>query len=179
MAELHHGGRLREAAYHYGIALEQWLDLSTGINPNGWPVPDLPAGCWQRLPEEHDGLERVAGYYYGSSSMLPVAGTQAAIQVLPQLRRTGRVGLLATSYAEHARAWQQAGHEVITLCVDEIGQQLPSLDVLLLVNPNNPSGERFSSGQLLQWHKQLQQAGGWLITHGAPASYIDLANRLV
>ena len=30
---LEHGGRLREAAAHYNIALDNWLDLSTGINP--------------------------------------------------------------------------------------------------------------------------------------------------
>ncbi|EQD66442.1 threonine-phosphate decarboxylase, partial [mine drainage metagenome] len=28
---LEHGGRLRLAAQRYGIALEEWLDLSTGI----------------------------------------------------------------------------------------------------------------------------------------------------
>ena len=33
-----HGGRLNAAAARYGIPREQWLDLSTGINPNGWPL---------------------------------------------------------------------------------------------------------------------------------------------
>ena len=31
---LKHGGRLREAAARYGIPIEAWLDLSTGINPD-------------------------------------------------------------------------------------------------------------------------------------------------
>jgi len=53
---LHHGGRLRAAAARYGIPLAQWLDLSTGINPNGWPIPVLPSELWQRLPEDDDGL---------------------------------------------------------------------------------------------------------------------------
>ena len=53
---LEHGGRLREAAAHYDIPLADWLDLSTGINPEPWPVPPLPASCWQRLPESGDGL---------------------------------------------------------------------------------------------------------------------------
>ena len=57
---LHHGGRLRAAASHYGLDLDQWLDLSTGMNPNGWPVPSVPASAWARLPEEEDGLEQAA-----------------------------------------------------------------------------------------------------------------------
>ena len=97
MSTLHHGGRLREAAQAYGIPLEEWLDLSTGINPNGWPVPVLPAACWQRLPEQGDGLEQAAADYYGSTYLLPVAGSQAAIQLLPRLRRPGRVGILQPS----------------------------------------------------------------------------------
>ena len=57
---LDHGGRLREAAARYDIPLNDWLDLSTGINPHGWPVPPLPPAVWQRLPEAGDGLEAAA-----------------------------------------------------------------------------------------------------------------------
>ncbi|KXS51092.1 MAG: threonine-phosphate decarboxylase, partial [Marinobacter sp. T13-3] len=32
-----HGGRLRQAARQWDIPESQWLDLSTGINPNSWP----------------------------------------------------------------------------------------------------------------------------------------------
>jgi histidinol-phosphate/aromatic aminotransferase/cobyric acid decarboxylase-like protein len=109
---LHHGGRLRAAANHYGLALDQWLDLSTGINPNGWPVPPVPASAWARLPEEEDGLEPAARAYYGAAHLLPVAGSQAAIQALPRLRAPVRVGVLSPGYAEHAAAWRAAGHAV-------------------------------------------------------------------
>ena len=40
-APLVHGGRLRLAAERFGIPLSEWLDLSTGINPCGWPLPPL------------------------------------------------------------------------------------------------------------------------------------------
>ena len=75
---LEHGGRLRAAALCYGIAQEARLDLSTGINPQGWPVPALPAAVWQRLPEEDDGLEAAAADYYGHAGWLPWPGSQAA-----------------------------------------------------------------------------------------------------
>ena len=101
---LHHGGRLRQAAEQYGIPLAAWLDLSTGINPLGWPVPPVPAAAWSRLPEDEDGLERAARDYYGAEHLLPVAGSQAAIQALPWLRPPCRVGVLSPGYAEHAAA---------------------------------------------------------------------------
>ncbi len=167
MTKLHHGGRLREAAARYDIPLQQWLDLSTGINPEGWPVPPLPAGCWQRLPEAEDGLERAASAYYGAEHLLAIAGSQAAIQALPLLRPPCRVGLLAPSYAEHAAAWNRQGHEMITLDAGAIPSQLPRLDVLLLVNPNNPTGESFSPEQLLGWHATLATNGGWLVVDEA------------
>ena len=57
---LEHGGRLRAASLRYGIALADWLDLSTGIAPYGWPLPAIPASAWARLPEQDDGLEVAA-----------------------------------------------------------------------------------------------------------------------
>src|SRR5574343_632788 len=69
---LEHGGRLRAAAAHYNIPLASWLDLSTGLNPEAWPVPALPASIWQRLPETGDGLEEAAASYYGNANLLPV-----------------------------------------------------------------------------------------------------------
>ncbi len=121
---LHHGGRLRQAAEHYGIPLAAWLDLSTGINPNGWPVPAVPAAAWSRLPEDEDGLEQEARAYYGAEHLLPVAGSQAAIQTLPWLRPPCRVGVLSPGYAEHAAAWRRAGHEVRAVSAEEMARSL-------------------------------------------------------
>ena len=160
---LHHGGRLRAAASHFGLALDQWLDLSTGINPNGWPVPPVPASAWARLPEEEDGLEQAARAYYGASHLLPVAGSQAAIQALPRLRAPARVGVLSPGYAEHAAAWRAAGHAVGALAAGEVDQAIPTCDVLVLIHPNNPTGVRFPGEWLLDWHAQLAARGGWLV----------------
>jgi cobalamin biosynthetic protein CobC len=164
---LHHGGRLRQAARDYGIALEHWLDLSTGINPQGWPVPPLPPQVWQRLPEDDDGLHTAAAAYYGTAHLLPCAGSQQAIQTLPQLRAPGRVGMLKPSYAEHAHAWRRTGHTVMPLQADMVEAQIDALDVLLLVHPNNPTGTRFAPAQLLDWHARLAARGGWLVVDEA------------
>lgn len=164
---LEHGGHLIDAINKYNIPKQQWLDLSTGINPNGWPIPDIPAECWQRLPETADGLVKAAQQYYQCSSILPVAGSQAAIQTLPLLRAKCKVGVLTPAYAEHAYSWKQAGHHVIELNNEDIASQLHQIDVLILINPNNPTGKRFTKQQLLDWHSQLKQRKGWLIVDEA------------
>src|SRR5947208_3022221 len=107
---LEHGGNLRDAVRSHGRPLDDWLDLSTGINPQPYPVPALHAGVWQRLPEPGSALATAAQEYYEAPHMLAVAGSQAAIQALPRLRPPSRVAVAAPTYAEHAHQWAQAGH---------------------------------------------------------------------
>ncbi|GAB3469715.1 threonine-phosphate decarboxylase CobD [Azotobacter salinestris] len=164
---LEHGGRLRAAAQRYGIPLGDWLDLSTGIAPEPWPVPSIPLDAWARLPEDDDGLAEAACACYGAAQALPVAGSQAAIQALPALFAAGRVGVLAPSYAEHAQAWQRAGHRLIRLLAGDIEARLDELDVLVLANPNNPTGERFEPSRLLDWQARLARRGGCLLVDEA------------
>jgi cobalamin biosynthesis protein CobC len=165
--ELQHGGKLRQAAARYGIPIQDWLDLSTGINPNGWPVPPLPPSAWSRLPEDEDGLEAAARSYYGTDQLLPVAGSQAAIQALPRLRLASRVGVLYPGYAEHAYAWRCAGHELAAVPVAGLREAARHVDVLVVINPNNPTGDRFRPQTLLDWHASLAAREGWLVVDQA------------
>jgi len=161
---LEHGGKLLAAAARYGIEPANWLDMSTGINPAGWPVPSIPPAVWQRLPEQEDGLVDAAAAYYGCSSVLPVAGSQAAIQALPRLRAACRVGVPHPAYAEHAHAWRTAGHVVVAW---DAAMGVDALDVLVLVHPNNPGGQTYSRVELLDWHAELAAHGGWLLVDEA------------
>ncbi|MGH8532410.1 MAG: threonine-phosphate decarboxylase CobD [Gammaproteobacteria bacterium] len=164
---LKHGGRLREAAARYGMPIEAWLDLSTGINPDGWPVPPLPPSAWSRLPEDEDGLEAVARAYYDADALLAVAGSQAAIQALPLLRGPCRVGIVSPGYAEHAYAWRRARREVVAVPAADLGNAARYVDVLVVINPNNPTGNRFPAETLLDWHARLAARDGWLVVDEA------------
>ena len=79
----HHGGKLIEFSLRYQRPIDQWVDLSTGVSPHHYPIPEIPASVWNRLPEDDDGLITAAQTYYQSNLLLPVAGSQAAIQALP------------------------------------------------------------------------------------------------
>jgi adenosylcobyric acid synthase len=163
---LEHGGRLARAARRYGIATSQWVDLSTGVNPHGWPVPQASAEAWRRLPDD-DALETLAAEYCGAPRVLATAGTQATIQALPRLRAPCRVGVIAPGYAEHAHAWRSAGHHVDTLPADALVAAADAYDVIVLIHPNNPGGERFERDALLALHARLASRGGWLIVDEA------------
>lgn len=165
-----HGGRLRDAAQRFGRPLNDWLDLSTGINPSAYPPPALSADTWRCLPDDDDDLPAVAARYYGVPSaacVLPVAGSQAAIRALPRLLPPGRIGIAPLTYSEYAPAWRRAGHEVVPLPVAAIETALPTLNALLIVNPNNPTAERVAPADLLRWRDALAARKGLLLVDEA------------
>jgi cobalamin biosynthetic protein CobC len=161
-----HGGNLRYAARRYSIPLDDWLDLSTGINPRGYPVPPVPPDAWRRLPEDDDGLADCAARYYGAPLALPVAGSQAAIRALPYLLERGTVGVAPLTYGEYAPACARAGHRVVPLDI-ACAELTASLDHVIVANPNNPTAERLDRETLLRWHARLASRGGTLIVDEA------------
>ncbi|CAG9180083.1 threonine-phosphate decarboxylase CobD [Cupriavidus pinatubonensis] len=169
LAPIRHGGDLQAAVRRYGQPVGEWLDLSTGINPTGYPVPPIPAEAWQRLPEDNDGLAEIASQAFGAPQALPVAGSQAAIRTLPQLLARGRVGVAALGYSEYAPAFAAAGHDVVLLGESDFAQPslADGLDHLVVVNPNNPSGRLLAPQTLLAWHATLAARGGTLLVDEA------------
>lgn len=164
---LEHGGNLRDAVIRFGRPLDEWLDLSTGINPQSYPVPALPSNVWHRLPEADPALARAAQASYGASHMLPVAGTQAAIQALPSLRARSCVVVAAPSYAEHAYHWAKAGHAMSEVPYDALEKAVDDCDVMVICNPNNPTGATVAPQTLLDWSSRLAARGGWLVVDEA------------
>ncbi|WP_296948733.1 threonine-phosphate decarboxylase CobD [uncultured Massilia sp.] len=162
---LEHGGNLRDAMQRYGG--EDWIDLSTGINPVGYPAPAPSPDAWRRLPEPSPELVRAACAYYGAPLLLPVAGTQAAIQALPRLLPPARVTVSAPSYAEHAHQWDRHGHVLREVPFARLDAAVADSDVVVVVNPNNPTGAVVPPATLLDWHARLAARGGWLVVDEA------------
>ncbi len=166
---LYHGGGVDAAAARFGIPADDWLDLSTGINPVPYPLPPLAAALWRRLPDrdQERALRAAAALAYGVADpahVVPAPGSQALIQWLPRLRRPGRVAVLGPTYAEHAAAWAAAGHEATSLSDPA---RLAEADVAIAVNPNNPDGRAFAPPALLDLAAKLERRGGWLVVDEA------------
>ncbi|WP_332879607.1 threonine-phosphate decarboxylase CobD [Massilia sp. S19_KUP03_FR1] len=171
---LEHGGNLRAAARAFGRPVDDWLDLSAGLNPHWYRAPPLSANAWHRLPEVDDALLHAARAFYGAPQLLAVPGTQAAIQALPQLRAPSRVVVAAPSYAEHAHHWGRHGHSLREVAYADLEAAVDTCDVLVVCNPNNPTGALVPAATLLDWHARLAARGGWLVVDEAFADMAPL-----
>ncbi len=148
---LDHGGGLDAAAARFGTPREAWIDLSTGINPEPYPLPRLDASLWHRLPDRDldRALRSAAALCYAAPDadrVVAAPGSQAVIQWLPRLLAPTRVAVISPTYNEHGASWAAAGH-----AVEEIdGRKVPAgTAVLVVTNPNNPDGRTLTPDALL------------------------------
>lgn len=144
-----HGGNLDVAQQRFGGAAEDWIDLSTGINRVPYPDVGVEPRQWNALPSRSDieSLHHAARQAYGTGApIVAIGGAQAAIQLLPNLVSRGRARILAPTYNEYAGVLSAAGWDV-----DEVSElaALAGADIAVVVNPNNPDGQRHDRGELL------------------------------
>lgn len=152
-----HGGNIDGAMARFGGAPSEWIDLSTGINRQPYPLPELPASAWQALPTrtEITTLSRTAAHAYGTqAAILPVAGAQAAIQMIPRLSPPARAHVLGPTYNEHAASLRAAGWQVSEVTTPAA---LAGADLAVVVNPNNPDGRCLTPEALLALKTQTGQ----------------------
>ncbi|MBX2806871.1 MAG: threonine-phosphate decarboxylase CobD [Hyphomicrobiales bacterium] len=164
-----HGGDLSSASKLFNAHGKDWLDLSTGINPEPYPFAPPSAQSWRRLPQS-GALERLLGaarktYGAGNDTAIAAApGTQILIQLLPLLVRADKVAIVGPTYSEHALCWQAAGAEVVT-----IGDLAcpKGCSAVVVVNPNNPDGRSWTPRRILDCASEMAQRGGFLIVDEA------------
>jgi Aminotransferase class I and II len=167
--DIGHGGNLDAARSLFPGAPEPFVDLSTGINPNPYPVPPLSGDVFARLPDSAvlANLIAVAAVAYGAPStahVVPAPGTQILLPLIASLVRPGRAAVLSPTYAEHARAARLAGHHVVD--VGEVGA-LAEFDLAILTNPNNPDGRLSAKDELAAIAAKLDSRGGLLLVDEA------------
>ncbi len=165
-----HGGGIAAAAARFGGRPEDWLDLSTGINPNPAVIPPVDAAAWHRLPDRHrqDAARAAAARYYGTPDArpLPVPGTQSVIQLLPRLAPAGRrAAVFSPTYGEYARVLGNAGVAVDR--VEHPDEVTDAHGLVVTVNPNNPDGRLFPRDGLLDLHNRVCATGGLLVVDEA------------
>jgi cobalamin biosynthetic protein CobC len=162
---LGHGGDLAAARRLFPDASEPFIDLSTGINPNPYPLPKLSPDLFTRLPDRValERLAQIAARAYGVPSAAHVVaapGTQILLTHVAALVPPGRAAILGPTYAEHARAALFVGHHATETA--DIGA-LRGAGFAVVVNPNNPDGRIVDKDALITLAEDARRNGGVLV----------------
>ncbi len=142
-----HGGGLDAAMARYGGSRDQWLDLSTGINPVPYPIGDIPPDAWQRLPDEAamERLLHAARRFWNvpdSASILAAPGASALIRVLSRtlshsdMPHLTKPDIEDRTYNEWAAAFE----------LPDYIRYDPGPGIVIRVHPNNPDGRLMDEG---------------------------------
>ena len=166
-----HGGGLDKAMAQFGGTRDNWIDLSTGINPNPYPLPEIPAHHWHVLPDAaaRDSLLEAARNFWNvpaGANIVPASGVSAIIAMLPTLAKKSQVSILNPTYNEFAASFSDHKWPV--------SDQAP---VQVRVHPNNPDGRLFSRAEIEHQHDQLTIIDESFCDVCPKSSLIDLAQR--
>lgn len=142
-----HGGNLTEARARYGGEPAEWLDLSTGINPEPYPVAGLAPADWALLPGAEAmarllDAARAAWAVPVGAAIVAAPGASALIRLLPRLGTPGEVAIPAPTYNEHAAAFAAEGWRVAA-------RPGRATRAAVIVNPNNPDGRRWETHEVM------------------------------
>ena len=137
-----HGGNLDAAIARFGGKRSEWLDLSTGINPEPYPIPSLNADLWQALPDQNlsTAIEKAARAFWtipDSAAVLAAPGASSLIARIPSFA-SGTVCIPSPTYNEHAAAFDANGWKITE---DAAVAQV-------LVHPNNPDGKQWGPADI-------------------------------
>jgi cobalamin biosynthetic protein CobC len=180
-----HGGDIDAAAARYGIPLNNWIDLSTGMNPQSYPIPEIPVQVFQDLPYWRPDFLQAVENYYGHGVFVPVVGSQQAIQALPTMlinESHSDVLLPAVGYQEHAKQWRHSGASLAYYSSMSVSDMCQDIDAslarnaaqhLVVISPNNPTAIEIDNETLCAWADKLT-LGSYLIVDEA---FIDVGHQ--
>lgn len=167
-----HGGGLDAAIAQFGGARADWIDLSTGINPNPYPLPEIPMRFWQALPDSGDqaALKSAARSFWNipmGADIAAASGVSALIAALPRLSPATTVGIAQPTYNEHAASFSAFGWDV----------QASASGTNVYVHPNNPDGRLWSRDTICENHKTLTIIDESFCDIAPEHSHIKLASQ--
>lgn len=165
-----HGGNVWQ-----GASPGDWLDFSANLRPEGppdWVIKAMAVAMGEAryypdlsMRDAREGLAAYAGV--PPECILPTAGGIEAIDILCRAE-VGRVLTMPPTFGEYARRARACGREDAPFASAETVRRS---DVVLLCNPNNPTGEALPRDQVLELAEAVRKAGGALAVDEA---FIDL-----
>ncbi|BEU88018.1 threonine-phosphate decarboxylase CobD [Selenomonas sp. TAMA-11512] len=170
-----HGGNV------YEPCAGEWLDFSANINPLGLPeevreavvnaldhlvhYPDSKAGALKDALSEH--------YQVPAEQMVLGNGAAELIYLVCYQLRPRRVLLLSPTFSEYEKAARAAEADIVyhdlsaedNFALDEISfiEKLDDVDIAVLANPNNPTGNLIEKEVLLRILEAAEEKGVYLM----------------
>ena len=166
-----HGGGLDAAVARFGGDRDDWIDLSTGINPWPYPLPTVPDSAWHNLPDSgamHRLLTAARRFWDvpDGTDIVAASGVSALITQLPALSGGTTVTIAKPTYNEHEAAFAAAGHTITDAGTAQV-----------FVHPNNPDGRLFGAAEIMMTHRDLTVIDESFCDCTPDASLVDLAEK--
>jgi threonine-phosphate decarboxylase len=154
LSQAFHGGQIQQAAERFGVPLESFVDFSSNLNVL---APAVAAADWERwmteiyrYPEPADLTQRLASFYdVRAEHILPTAGAIEALYLSVRLFAGCRVAIVEPSFSDYTRAFSTIPCSVERILltpelwassIQDWADRLEPFDVVVLGNPNNPTG---------------------------------------
>ncbi|AOT72380.1 threonine-phosphate decarboxylase CobD [Geosporobacter ferrireducens] len=186
-----HGGNIYEVALERGIEMEEILDFSANINPLG--IPDsLKEAIMDNIhiierypdPEYKELVKAIADYHGVDQQWIAVGnGATELIFALAASLNSKNSLILAPTFSEYERALLKAKSEVHYYYLKEDnGFQIdegfkkmlnPEIDLLVLCNPNNPTGQFLKRQQMMEILQHCREHGIRLVVDEAFIDFVE------
>ncbi len=156
MSQAFHGGRLSEAAREFGLSEDAFIDFSSNINVLAPVVPPADWEEWRaeitRYPEADAGSLRdqlACLHGVNADHILPTGGAIEALYLAARLFARRKIGIIEPAFSDYHRAFQAADCEPERIALPQEMWHAPisawehlldPFDVVVLGNPNNPTG---------------------------------------
>lgn len=178
--EMEHGGDILGASRFSGVAPEQLLDFSVNVTPLGIPdnikqamVESLDkAGVYPDLSKEHLNTAIASRYNLDKECVCCGNGASDLIFRIVFALRPEKALILAPTFVEYASALScvtddiesyDINHEDFQVREDILKKIVPGIDMVILCNPNNPTGQLIPKDILIQTAKKCGETGAWLL----------------
>ncbi|MFQ5898381.1 MAG: threonine-phosphate decarboxylase CobD [Candidatus Methylomirabilia bacterium] len=189
-----HGGDLRTLAAAGGVPASQLLDFSANINPLGLS-PRVEEAIRAALPSvvhypdpRSTALRDALAAYHGLSAeqVLPANGSTELIYLLARALAPRRALILHPAFSEYEAALELVGTQLDSGLLDEgrgflpeVGRLIPRLagrDLLILGNPNNPTGSLIPKPELVALVEAAEAAGAVTVVDEAFVDFVEEAS---
>lgn len=194
-----HGGNVYKAAKELNMPHDRILDFSANINPLGFApiaeeiIIDHIKDIVHYPDVEQGELKEAAADYYGISpdNLMPGNGSVELINIVLEALRPSKAVIPSPAFSEYALSCKSRGIEAVFINLrandfrydvklfDKTKDRITPNSLLILCNPNNPTGKLIPKEDLTVMLKGLQNKKSYLMLDEAFMDFVDTDESMV